>query len=253
MPSWAAAATPAWSAAAAPVVPPQPKVEAAPANPAWLPPQPAVQQAAPPQPDLRRSYAEWFAWASQQFADEHQARVATEAAIAVLRSGADPAMAVVAAQQAASAPDVGMRMVTADKETQAYAAWYVWATQRMRLDPQRAHLAAAAGRSIQASGAELATAQGNALVAAGLNPAVLPRRSASTGISLADPALRAILFGAACLVVPFFGFYFIILPFLGLAYSVRALTQSRMALGIPGVVLNGLASVLTAAFFFHLL
>jgi len=53
--------------------------------------------------------------------------------------------------------------------------------------------------------------------------------------------------------VPFFGFYFIILPFLGLAYSIRALTQSRMALGIPGVALNGLASLLTAALFFHLL
>jgi hypothetical protein len=150
---------------------------------------------------------------------------------------------------------MAMRMVTADKETQAYSAWYLWATQRMRLDPQRAHLAAAAGRATQASGAELATAQASALVAAGVSPAaVVTRRSTfSGGIRLGDPAVRAILFGIACLVVPFFGFYFMLLPFLGLIYSVRALTQSRPALGIPGVVLNGLASLLTAALFFHLI
>ena len=242
-------AAPAWAAPATLVA----AVAAPAANSAWLPAQPAPAPAAPPQAD-RRSYAEWFAWASQQFPDEHQARVATEAAISVLRQGAEPAMAVAAGQQAATAPDVGMRMVTADKETQAYSAWYVWATQRMRLDPQRAHLAAAAGRAVQASGADLPAAQANALIAAGVNPAAaLPKRSAFTGISLGDPAVRAILFGIACLVVPFFGFYFIILPFLGLAYSIRALTQSRMALGIPGVALNGLASLLTAALFFHML
>ena len=61
------------------------------------------------------------------------------------------------------------------------------------------------------------------------------------------------MFGVVCLVVPFFGFYLIILPFLGLAYSIRALTQSRLAYGIIGVVLNGLAAALTAAFFFGLL
>ena len=274
-PAWANSAAPAWAPAppAPPIVPAQPRVEqwppaappapppapipppapAAPAGPSWLP-APAAQPAPPPQPDLRRSYAEWFAWATQQYPDEHRARIATETAVDVLRQGADPALAVATAQNAANAPDVAMRMVTADKETQAYSAWYVWAALRMHLDPQRSHLAAAAGRASQATGAPLPAAQANALAAAGVNPAAaLPKRSSFSGISLRDPALRAILFGIACLVVPFFGFYFIILPFLGLAYSLRALTQSRLALGIPGVVLNGLASLLTAALFFHLL
>src|SRR5207248_1403561 len=179
-PAWANSAAPAWAPAPpaprpAPIPPPAPA--APPAGPSWLP-APAAQPAPPPQPDLRRSYAEWFAWATQQYPDEHRARIATETAVDVLRQGADPALAVATAQNAANAPDVAMRMVTADKETQAYSAWYVWAALRMHLDPQRSHLAAAAGRASQATGAPLPAAQANALAAAGVNPAAaLPKRS----------------------------------------------------------------------------
>ena len=92
-------------------------------------------------------------------------------------------------------------------------------------------------------------AQSHALAAAGVSQAPI-----AGGLSWRDPALRAIVFGIVCLVVPFiFNWYFIVLPFLGLAYAIRALRQSRLALGVIGVVLNGLASLLTAALFFHLL
>ena len=73
------------------------------------------------------------------------------------------------------------------------------------------------------------------------------------GLSWRDPALRAIVFGIVCLVVPFFGFYFILLPIIGLVYSIRALTQSRFAFGIIGVVLNGLATTLTGLLFFNVI
>jgi hypothetical protein len=142
--------------------------------------------------------------------------------------------------------------------TQAYAAWFAWARHKVGLDPQRAHLAAAAGRGAQASGAPVGTAQAHALAAAGVGPAVVAGPAAGAGgrfagLSWRDPALRAIVFGIVCLVVPFFGFYFLLLPILGLVYAVRALTQSRLAFGIVGVVLNGLATAFTAAIFFHLI
>jgi hypothetical protein len=210
--------------------------------------------------DLTRSYAEWFDWASTQFADDQHAHVATQAAVAALQGGADAPAAVVAGQQAASAPDAAARPVTADKPTQAYAAWYAWARHKVGLDPQRAHLAAAAGRGAQASGAPVPTAQAHALAAAGVGPAVVASSNVGisaggglSGISWRDPALRAIVFGIVCLVVPFFGFYFLLLPILGLVYSIRALTQSRFVFGVVGVVLNGIATAFTAALFFHLL
>jgi len=49
------------------------------------------------------------------------------------------------------------------------------------------------------------------------------------------------------------GVHFIFIPILGLVYSVRALSQSRFAFGIVGVVLNGLATAITAAYFFGLI
>ena len=97
-----------------------------------------------------------------------------------------------------------------------------------------------------------------ALAAAGVGPSVVSGSAIGTvgalgGLSWRDPALRAIVFGIVCLVVPFFGFYFLLLPIIGLVYSVRALTQSRFVFGIIGVVLNGLATAFTAALFFHLI
>jgi hypothetical protein len=210
--------------------------------------------------DLTRSYAEWFDWASTQYHDDQHAHVATQAAVAALQGGADASAAVVAGQQAASAPDAAARPVTADKPTQAYAAWYTWARHKVNLDPQRAHLAAAAGRGAQAAGAPVPTAQAHALAAAGVGPSVVTASTAGigaggglSGLSWRDPALRAIVFGVVCLVVPFFGFYFLLLPIIGLVYAVRALTQSRFLFGIIGVVLNGLATAFTAALFFHLI
>jgi hypothetical protein len=208
--------------------------------------------------DLTRSYAEWFDWASTQFGDDHQAHVATEAAVAALQGGADVPSAVAAGQLAASAPDAGARPVTADRPTLAYAAWFAWARHKVGLDPQRAHLAASAGRGAQAAGAPVQTAQAHALAAAGAGPVVVTSSVSGAagmvgGLRWRDPALRAIIYGAVCLVVPFFGFYFLVLPILGLVYSLRALTQSRLAFGILGVVLNGLATALTAALFFNLI
>jgi hypothetical protein len=218
------------------------------------------QEVSSVQPDLTRSYAEWFDWASTQFADDQHAHVATQAAVAALRGGADASAAVAAGQQAANATDAAVRPVSADRPTQAYAAWFAWARHKVGLDPQRAHLAAAAGRSAQASGAPVPTAQAHALAAAGVGPAVASSSvvgagavSAFSGLSWRDPALRAIVFGIVCLVVPFFGFYFLVLPILGLVYSIRALTQSRFVFGIIGVVLNGIATAFTAALSFHLL
>ena len=252
-----------------------------PAQPAWLPasptpaqqtwtlpaapPQPHAAAVAPPSPDLTRSYAEWFDWACSQFTDDHLAHVATEAAVAALRSGADPTAAVAAGQQATVAPGARSTVITADKPTLAYAAWFVWARQKIGLDPQRAHLAAATGRSSQAAGAAVPIAQQHALAAAGVGPAFVPQNSTRAvvggsalaglgGISWRDPGQRAIVFGIVALVVPFvFNIYFLLLPIIGLVYSLRALTQSRLALGIVGVVLNGLATLLTAALFFRLI
>ena len=208
--------------------------------------------------DLTRSYAEWFDWASTQFADDHQAHVATEAAVAALQGGADASTAVTVGQQAGNAPDAAVRPVTADMPTQAYAAWFAWARHKVGLDPERAHAAAAAGRGAQANGAPVGTAQAHALAAAGVGPAVVSSSIAKvgaagllSGLSWRDPALRAIVYGIVCLVVPFFGFYFLLLPIIGLVYSIRALTQSRLAFGIAGVVLNGLATAFTAFLFFH--
>jgi hypothetical protein len=201
--------------------------------------------------DLTRSYAEWFDWASTQFADDHHAHVATQAAVAALQAGGDAPTAVTAGQQAANAPDAAVRPVTADMPTQAYAAWFAWARHKVGLDPERAHVAAAAGRGAQAGGAPVGTAQAQALAAAGVGPAVVASSAANagwlSGISWRDPAFRAIIFGIACLAAPFFGWVFWILPIIGLVYSIRALTQSRFVYGIIGVVLNGLAALLTGA------
>jgi hypothetical protein len=211
--------------------------------------------------DLTRSYAEWFDWASTQYADDQHAHVAAQAAVAALRGGADTTAAVAAGQQAASSPDAAIRPVTADRPTQAYTAWFAWARRKVGLDPQRAHLAAAAGQGAQANGAPVVTAQAHALAAAGVGPAVVSSSAVGAattvgalgGLSWRDPALRAIVFGIVCLVVPFFGFYFILLPIIGLVYSIRALTQSRFVFGIIGVVLNGLATTLTGLLFFHVI
>ena len=216
------------------------------------------QPPAPPAPrasELTRGYAEWFAWAGGQYQDDRQARVATEAAVAALGGGADPGAAAAAAQQAVAAPDAATRPLTADLPTQAYGAWYAWAVRKVALEPERAHLAAAAGRATQAAGLPMPEAQRQALMAAGVTaPAALaPPRPSGSGLSWRDPALRAIVYGIVCLVLPFVGIHLIILPFLGLAYAIRALTQSRLVYGIVGVGVNGVAAAITAAFFFGLL
>ena len=218
-------------------------------------PTPATAPAAATAQDLTRSYAEWFDWARTRFADDHRAHLATQTAVAALTAGADAPAAVAAGQLAASAPDAPARQLTADRPTQAYAAWFAWARHKIGLDPQRAHLAAAAGRGAQAAGAPVATAQAHAMAAAGVGPPVLTSSvaGAAGGMSWRDPALRAIIYGAVCLVAAFLGFYFLVLPILGLVYSIRALTQSKLVFGIAGVVLNGLATAFTAARFFHLL
>jgi hypothetical protein len=244
--------------------PPRPPAASPLAQAAWLPAAPpAPLHAAPPAPaaaDLIRGYAEWFDWASSQFFDDHLAHVATDAAVAALRAGADPTAAVVAGQRATVVAGAATQPITADKPTQAYAAWFVWARHKVNLDPQRAHLAAAAGRGAQAAGAAVPVAQQQALAAAGVGPTLVSTSGTGltaagvaagfSGISWRDPAQRAIVFGIFCIVMPFLGWVFFVLPIIGLLYSIRALLQSRRAIGIVGVVLNGIGLVWTLVLLF---
>src|ERR1700694_1269771 len=102
-------------------------------QPAWSPAPPpsstppaAPQTMAAPAPDLTRTYAEWFDWASTQFGGDHKAHLATQTAVAALQGGADAPAAVLAGEQAGNALDAAARPVTADMPTQAYAAWFTW-------------------------------------------------------------------------------------------------------------------------------
>jgi hypothetical protein len=222
-------------------------------NPSWLatPAAAAAVTQPPPGLDPFRAHAEWFAWARRTTADPALAHAAARSAVDTLRSGAGSDAAATAASGVLAAPAPGP--IDVDVATRVYSNWYAWAANQLRLDTARAHAAAAAGYQAQSAGQPVDQAQAAAMRAAGLT-APPPGFRAGGVAWYNDSAIRAIIFGVVCLVAPFvFGFYFYVLPVLGLVYSVRALGGSRRTLGIVGVVLNGLATLLSAALFFRLL
>ena len=249
-------------------------------RPSWLPAgamAPAVTAAIPPPPaaDPRRIYAEWFAWARRNTPDAGRCHAAAGAAVSALAAGQDHATAARAAQAAALAPDAPTRPVTADPQTQAYAAWYAYAAVDHRIEGPRAHAYAQAAVSAQARGADVTAAAAEGARAASGQPAPvyaaappvaaapapgLATRMGTAGLGfsfgaiLTDPAGRACLYGILCLVAPFVvHLYFPVLPVLGLLYGLRAMGRSNPVLGMAALVLNGLALLVTASIFFGLL
>jgi hypothetical protein len=60
------------------------------------------------------------------------------------------------------------------------------------------------------------------------------------------PALWSVLVGVAGIAVPFvFNRVFFFLPIIGIIYGVRAIMRARLIGGIVGIILNGIAGVIT--------
>src|SRR6266540_4038705 len=133
MPSW----LPAGSAITSAVAPAPAAAAVAVAAPAPAAPAPG------PDPALR-GYAEWFAWARRNLPEPARCHAAAAAAMAALGDGHDHAAAARLAQAAATASDAAVRPISADRPTQAYAAWYAFAHLDHRLESGRAHAYATA-------------------------------------------------------------------------------------------------------------
>jgi len=220
-----------------------------------------------------RTYAEWFAWARRNTAEAGRCHAAATAATAALRAGQDHATAARLAQMAAIAPDAPSRPVTADPQTQAYAAWYTYASVDHGMDGARSHAYAQAASLAQARGVNVTAAAAEGARAAGLGgpapvyaaapvgatPGIATRvGTIGLGFSLggffSDPAGRACIYGVLCLAAPFvIHIYFPIMPILGLIYGLRAMGRSNPILGMAALVINGLALLLTASIFFGIL
>lgn len=259
-------------------------------RPSWLPagnaaasavaPAPAATLQGPPASASQRTYAEWFAWARRNTPDAGRCHAAAAAAVGALDAGQDHAAAARLAQVAAMAPDAPTRPVTADPQTQAYAAWYTYAAVDHAMESSKAHTYAQAAALAQARGAEVnaAAAEGARASLAGPTPVYTPppapgaayapappgpglaTRIGTFGLGFSfeslfmDPAGRACLYGVLCLVAPFvIHIYFPILPILGLLYGLRAMGRSNPTLGMAALLLNGLAVLLTASIFFGLI
>jgi hypothetical protein len=60
------------------------------------------------------------------------------------------------------------------------------------------------------------------------------------------PAMWSLLVGVAGIAVPFvFNRVFFFLPIIGIIYGVRAIMRARLIGGIVGIILNGIAGVIT--------
>jgi hypothetical protein len=221
-----------------------------------------------------RTYAEWFAWARRNTAEAGRCHAAAAAATAALGAGQDHAAAARLAQMAALAPDAPSRPVTADAQTQAYAAWYTYASVDHGMDGARSHAYAQAASLAQAQGVNVTAAAAEGARAAGLGgpapvyaappPGIAPGASLATRVGtigigfsfdqlFSEPAGRACFWGVLCLAAPFvLHIYFIFLPIVGLIYGFRGMAKSNPILGIAALVLNGLALLVTASGFFHL-
>jgi len=243
-------------------------------RPSWLPAGSAVPAAVAPAPAATvaaadgptRTYAEWFAWARRNTAEAGRCHAAAAAATAALSSGQDHATAARAAQAAALAPDAPSRPVTADPQTQAYAAWYTYASVDHGMDGARSHAYAQAASLAQARGVNVTAAAAEGARAAGLGGPAPVYAAASPGLAtrvgtvglgfslggfFSDPAGRACIYGVVCLVAPFvIHIYFPIMPILGLLYGLRGMGRSNPVLGLAALVINGLALLLTASIFF---
>jgi hypothetical protein len=125
------------------------------------------QQGTPTPPGRERAYAEWFAWAKQGNGEPGKAHAAARAALAAQDSGQDSSSSAAAAQLAAqdqSASSTG----AGDPRLESYASWYAWSLQDLRLDRERAHVAAAAAIRAVEQGASSELAARSAMAAAGL-------------------------------------------------------------------------------------
>jgi hypothetical protein len=224
-----------------------------PAQPAWLAgvqqpaAQPVYQQPVAEAPADVKTHAYWFAWARQHEADVNRCHLAAQAAAAALARGGDSAAAAQEAQQAAtSAPPGGNSGVPA--YTQAYSAFYAWAANELHLDPDRSHRLAHAATHATQRGVPAGQAADVGLQAIGLKREKKQQLSWS-----ADPGVRSTVIGAVCLLALFFlPFYFVVLPILGLLYAIRSFGTGRFYFAAAGLVLNAIATLLSALIFFNL-
>lgn len=236
-------------------------------------------QAAPAQVTLQdaRTYTDWLDWAHGRWQNQDQARAAAAAAAVASRTGQDQQSIQAAAELAAQSPQTAP---TVDAGAQSYADWHRWAMANLNVDGRAAH--AAADAAVQAMGRggdqqQATDAARNAVPggsgsapgyvapgfggafggpAAGYAPDTGPAPANASrrglfggyrrGVRPVTHGALSIVYGAACLIVPFvFHFYFIVLPVFGIIYGIIALRRSRPVLGITGLVLNVLAGLLT--------
>ena len=196
-----------------------------------------------------RDYAAWYTWARRHVTDTHRCHLAAQAALEAVDHKAGNEEAASLAQKAASLTDAHAYRLTADTRTQVYARWYAWAVLELNLGENLAHRAAYEAAEVESHGKGPKAAAEAALQAVGLAPAEKPGLD---GL-LNDRGVRSVIFGVVCLGAFFFlPFYFPILPILGLLYALRALRSPRLAVGAAGLVLNGIAMVLTVMQFLRL-
>jgi hypothetical protein len=213
----------------------------APDRPNWLAAGQEVAVTLPAKPATHTIYAEWFAWARRNIQDGNRAHASAQAATTAIEAGGHPDAVAQLAQMAAEAPDAASAPIRADQHTQRYAGWYAWATLEHNLDSQTSHRAAALASQAQMQGAEPAQAAVMALQAVGAPAPVLP------GVKVPltkDPGFHSAVVGAISVGILFVGFFFFILPVIGVFYALRALYvgvtrhQSRIWLAVVGLVLN---------------
>lgn len=97
------------------------------------------------------AYAEWYAWAFQNWADPQRAHTAAAVGWASMRSGQDHKAAQAAARQAVAAGSPGTVPMAGPVVAQ-YAEWYLWALRELKLPSARAHVAASAAQQKLALG-----------------------------------------------------------------------------------------------------
>ena len=224
------------------------------AQPAWLAgvqqpsAQPVYQQPVAEAPPDVKTHAYWFAWARQHEADVNRCHLAAEAAATAMTRGADSAAAAQAAQQAALAAAPGAPSGV-PPYTHSYSAFYAWAVNELHLDPDRSHRLAHAATHATQQGVPAGQAADVGLQAIGLKhekKQALPWSS--------DPGVRSTVIGVVCLFALFFlPFNFVVLPVLGLLYAIRSFGSGRFYFAAAGLVLNAIATLLSALIFFNLI
>ncbi len=190
-----------------------------------------------------KEYAAWYSWARAHEADQRRCHLAAQAALAALQQGRDGTAAAQEAQAHAygAPPDAP---VAADARTRLYAGWYAIGIHQLHLAPEPASRFAYAALVGQESGLDQKAAARAGLASIGQKPA------AATATWWYDPAIRsAALGGLSLFAVLFLPFYFVVLPVFGLVSGLRAMASPRVPLAMAGLVLNGIALLVTAASF----